>query len=100
MIASLMEAPLAEIWRSHGLRLDHVFTYLERAQPEPKIPMSFQRLTMGGQFPDGSFALITVVERTHDIDIPHLDPAIIGTMPDDAVMRVQFPPRQLQSFVA
>lgn len=100
MIAALMEAPLSSIWNSHGLRLDHIYTRIPREAGGQRIPMSFQRLTMGSRFPDGSFALVTVVERTHDIDIPHLDPALIGSMPEDMVMHVRLQQQRLQSFVA
>lgn len=100
MIAALMEAPLSNIMRTHSLRLDHIFTRIAREAGGPKIPAAFHRLTMGARFPDGSFALVTVVERTYDIDIPHLDPAIIRTMPEDVVMRVELQQQRLQSFVA
>lgn len=100
VIASLMNEPLSYIERCHGLRLDHVFTRIPRTEGGEVIPMSFQRLTMGGQFPDGSFALISVVQRTHDIDIPHLDEAMAHSMPQELVMEVPAKFQGMQSFVA
>ncbi|SDO25597.1 regulatory helix-turn-helix protein, lysR family [Lutimaribacter pacificus] len=100
IIASLMNEPLEDIERCHGLRLDHVFTRVPREDGGDKIPMAFQRLTMGGEFPDGSFALLSVVQRTYDIAIPHLDDSIIRTMPEKLVMDVPQKLQGLKPFVA
>ena len=99
-LAALMDEPFSYVSRTHGLRLDHVFTRMPREEGGPRIPMSFQRLNMGARFPDGSFALVSVVERTHKVDIPHLDEQTVLSMPEDLVMNVAIPPRRLQSFVA
>jgi len=37
---------------------------------------------LGCRFPDGSFAMMSMVERNSEIDIPGLDPAIIAASRD------------------
>ncbi|MCM2563476.1 LysR family transcriptional regulator [Lutimaribacter sp. EGI FJ00015] len=100
VIASLMEKPLTDIETSHGIRLDHVFTKIPREDGGELVSMAFQRLNLGGRFPDGSFALISVVQRTYDVEIDHLDEETIRTMPPELVMPVPEKLQAMQSFVA
>ena len=41
-------------------------------------PICFARLLLGCSFPDGSFAMVSMVDRSCEIDIPGLDPAVIA----------------------
>ena len=67
-------------------RLDHVFTQLQREVDGPYLPICYRRLLLGGSFPDGTFALISVVDRHHGIEIAGLDPARSDEMPSEVVM--------------
>jgi hypothetical protein len=41
-------------------------------------PICFSRLLLGCRFPDGSFAMMSMVDQSGEIDIPGLDPAILA----------------------
>jgi hypothetical protein len=42
---------------------------------------------LSGRFPDGSFALISVVDRHHGVEIDGVDQAELDAMPAEVVMR-------------
>ena len=52
----------------------------------PYLPIFYQRLLLPGRFPDGTFALISVVDRHHDVEIIGLDSDNSPRMSDDVVM--------------
>ena len=68
----LLSQPLDDISLTHGLKLDQVYTYLARDETGDPEPISYQRLLMGAHFPDGSFALAAVIERTRNFIISGL----------------------------
>lgn len=84
--ARLLNMPFAEVQKTQNVRLDHIHTQIKREESGALIPISYQRLLLGSQFPDGSFALVSVVDRCFDIDIYGLDSEIIHRMPADMVM--------------
>jgi hypothetical protein len=86
--AALLADAFQDVASTHGLRYDHVHTQITDGTHEGRIPLSYQRLMMGCQFPDRSFALVSVVERTHDIDIPGVPQEKCCAMPPDLVMNV------------
>ena len=49
-------------------------------------PISYKRLLMGCRYPDNSFVLASLVERTYDLQIFGVDDEKIQTMPADEVM--------------
>lgn len=81
--ARLLSAPFDEVRYTRGLRLDHVYTLLPRVEGGPMVPLSYQRLMLGGTFPDGTFALISVVERCYDLSIEGLTKEHIKQMPEE-----------------
>lgn len=87
--AALLSDAFTDVASTHGLRYDHVHTQITDGTHKGRIPLSYQRLMMGCQFPDRSFALVSVVERTHDIDIPGVPKEKRYAMPPDLVMNVQ-----------
>ncbi|MDW4500527.1 LysR family transcriptional regulator [Sulfitobacter sp. D35] len=84
----LVNMPYEEVHRSMGLRLDHIHTQMHREGTNALVPISYQRLLMGGRFPDGSFALLSVVDRCYDLRIEGLENTQIRSMPKDLVMEV------------
>ena len=84
--AHLMEEPFEDTAAHQGARLDHVFTQLQRESGGPYYPICYRRLLLGGCFPDGTFALISVVDRHHGVEIDGLDPALTDEMPLEVVM--------------
>ena len=86
--AALLADAFQDVASTHGLRYDHVHTQITDGTHEGRIPLSYQRLMMGCQFPDRSFALVSVVERTHDIDIPGVPQEKCCAMPPELVMNV------------
>jgi len=66
-----------------GLRLDEVVTKVSREPGQEPIPAAYQRLLMGGRFPDNSLAMIAVVDRSEMIRIPDLSQHYLDEMPQD-----------------
>ena len=87
-IARLLTQPFRDVQTHGGTRLDHVFMYRKTEDQQEAIPTSFQRLLMGCWFPDGSFALASLVDRTHNIVIEGLDAELARSMPEKYVMDV------------
>lgn len=83
--AQMLEQPFREIQASRGVRLDEVVTRLPREKGGKPVPVAYQRLLLGGRFPDGSFALIAVVDRSEKIGIAGLDQSVLEAMPADAI---------------
>lgn len=81
--ARLLSAPFDEVKYTHGLRLDHVCTLLPRVEGGPLVPLSYQRLMLGGTFPDGTFALISLVERCYDLNITGVSEKLVKRMPEE-----------------
>jgi len=81
--ARIMDTPYREVNESRGLRLDQIVTYMPREPDGPLMTVCFQRLLMGMQLPDGSFALVTVVDRPEEINIDGLDQSRPAEMPED-----------------
>jgi len=54
----------------------------------PMRLIAFDRLLMGAQLPDGSPAIISVVDRACEIRISDIDPLVLNSVPDEA--RIDF----------
>ena len=85
--AHLMISPFEDAATHQNTRLDHIYTQLRRSPDGPYFPIFYQRLLLPGRFPDGTFALISVVDRHHDVEIIGLDEDTRPCMPDDVVMK-------------
>lgn len=85
----LLTDPFREVQRNHGVRLDHIFTRMRRGPDQPLESMSYHRLALGCRFPDGSFALATLVDRTHKI--------MIEALPEE--MRTEMDPSMIMSIL-
>jgi hypothetical protein len=84
--AHLMVEPFEDASIHQNTRLDHIHTQLQREPDAPFIPLNYRRLLLAGKFPDGSFALISVLDRCYDINIAGLDRDEINTMPTELAM--------------
>lgn len=81
--AALIEQPYDEVRHTRGIRLDHISTAVPRADGGPQIRISYKRLMMAGRFPDGSFALIGVVQPERKVDIFGFENLEISDFPHD-----------------
>lgn len=90
-VANLLSQPFEEIRATHGLRYDHVHTQMARGESGQMEPISFKRLLMGGCYPDGSFAQLSLVERTYDIQIQGISMEKVQSMPEAEVMHISDP---------
>ncbi len=86
--AQFLVQPFREVMISQSVRYDHVFTLTQVKDRSDLVAISFQRLLLGCRFPDGSFALASLVYRTRDIDIEGLDPERVKLMPPEYIMDV------------
>lgn len=84
--ARLLLQPFEEVRSSHGIRLDHIHTLVPRSKDSPPQVATYQRLLLGGQLPDGSFAMMSVAEYTNEIDIPGVDETFLEPIPDDVII--------------
>jgi hypothetical protein len=75
----------SRIYEEGGVRLDHKFAHLPKDGGELQ-PGSFQRLLLGGVFPDGTPGLILLAAITTQIDIDALDEADLPQLPAHLVM--------------
>jgi len=88
-VASLVDAPFQDISVGHGIRIDQVLTKLPMGGEDgPMRLIAFDRLLMGVQLPDGSPAIVSVVDRACKLRISDIDPKILEGVPDEA--RIEF----------
>lgn len=79
--ASLANAPFRDISNGHGARLDQVVTLMHLEGEDEMEYIAFDRLLLGVQMPDGSPAVISVVDRACEIRISGIDPSILEKVP-------------------
>lgn len=84
--ASLANAPFADINGGHGVRFDQVVTRMRLSDDGPMQLIAFDRLLLGVQMPDGSHAIVSVVDRACEIRISDLDPAMLEDVPKRAAV--------------
>lgn len=82
----LLRLAYQEVETTEGVRLDHTLTRIARHEGGELIPLSFQRLLAAAKFPDGSFAMISTLLRTYDIEIDGVDDSIRCDMPEELLM--------------
>lgn len=88
--ASLANAPFTDIKNGHGARFDQIVSKMRLNEDGPMQLIAFDRLLLGVQMPDGSHAIVSVVDRACEIRIADLDPKILEDMPKQAA--VEFVP--------
>jgi len=84
--ASQLHQPFEEVRASRGMRYDHIHTRMDRGEAGLTEPISFKRLLLGCRYPDDSFALASLVVRSHDLQIDGVSQQEIETMPADLLM--------------
>lgn len=77
---TLLQDAFNDVLASGGPRYEHIYTRITRYGDNIRRPISYQRLLLGGTYPDGSFALVSVVVRTLDVNIDGVDLAEYGKM--------------------
>lgn len=82
----LVNLAFREVETNQSIRLDHVFTQLRRDNDGPFVPICFERLLLASRFPDGSFALLSTVRRTYDVEISGVSDEMLRQMPEDLLM--------------
>ena len=85
---SLATAPFTDVSESHGVRLDQIVSKMRLSADGPLQYIAFDRLLLGVKMPDGSPAIISVVDRAKEILITDLDKDLLDQVPDKA--RVDF----------
>ncbi len=79
--ANLINIPFHDIQSGHGIRLDQVLTFMPNAVNGKRDMLAFDRLLMGISFPDGSPALMSVVDRPTKLNITGIDATVLDQMP-------------------
>jgi biotin operon repressor len=82
--ASLANAPFADINNGHSVRLDQVVSKMQLKDTGPMQMVAFDRLLMGVRMPDGSPAIVSVVDRSCEIRIKDLAKNILEAVPESA----------------
>ncbi|MEM1351221.1 MAG: LysR family transcriptional regulator [Pseudomonadota bacterium] len=75
-----------EIESHQAIRLDHVFTLFPKGENGTLTPISYERLLLGARYPDESFAMISAVRRTYDVEIEGVTNEMLRRMPEDMLM--------------
>ncbi|MGB7244913.1 MAG: LysR family transcriptional regulator [Sulfitobacter sp.] len=88
--ARMLNQPFHEVMVTQGARVDHVHTQVPRADTGDLEPVNYQRLLLGGRFPDGSPALFTIVEPTEEVDIHGLEQTVAVPLREE--VKVKFDP--------
>ncbi len=86
--ASMLAKPFEDVKATAGMRLDHIHTQISRGDDDQLTPISYQRLLLGSRFPDGSFAMIAVIDRTYNLQVAGLDQALLHAMSPELVMNI------------
>ncbi len=76
----------AEVEQTQALRLDHCLTVLPQPDVGKNTPVCFERLLLGSWFADGSFAVLSVVRLTHDVEIKGVTDDMLQLMPESLLM--------------
>lgn len=87
----LLTVPFHDVLMRGGARLDHIHaTIAPKHGPNADVyvPISYQRLLTGCRFPDESFALASLIDRTWNVEIEGLDQATVRSMPQELIMNV------------
>ena len=82
----LANACYGEVETNQSVRLDHIRTVLPKGSEAEMLPISFERLLLGARFPDDSFAMISAVRRTYDVEIKGVSEEMLRQMPEDMLM--------------
>lgn len=82
----LVNAAYEEVRATHAARLDHIYTMFPLGDNGIITPICYQRLLLGARYPDGSFAMISLVHRTYDVDIKGVTDDMLHKMPKEMVM--------------
>lgn len=82
----MANASYLEVEANQSVRLDHIYTVLPKGPEEVPTPICYERLLLGAKFPDDSFAMISAVRRTYDVDIMGVSHEMKRLMPEDMVM--------------
>lgn len=89
-VAAIMKLPFLEVQSTDGMRLDQVATITPRGENRTPTPVVFNRLLLGSRMPDGTFAMVVVVDKPKALTISNLDPSYLEDMPND--IAVDFTP--------
>jgi len=84
--ARLLSQPFHDVERDRAVRVDHIYTQIPRGPEATLTQICYARLLLGCTFPDGSFALVSVVDRHNDIVISGTPGA---QMPTELIMDVE-----------
>ena len=71
--AAMLDEAFRQVEVSQSARLDYVFTRMPRDESGATLPVKYQRLMLGGRFPDGSLAVFSLIEPRGDLPIDGLD---------------------------
>lgn len=82
-LARVMDVPLREVQTTRGMRIDQVVTKVPRTVGGQPEHLAFERLLLGCQMPDDSFALMVVVDRPDMIRVKGLTQSALEEMSDD-----------------
>lgn len=75
--ATLVDEAFHQVEATQSARLDHVYTRMPNKSVSEFLPVTYQRLMLAGRFPDGSPAVLSLIEPTVDVEIYNFDPAEI-----------------------
>lgn len=82
----LVNLAYVEVEKSQSIRLDHCYTTLYNEEIGEPVPICYERLLLGSRFADGSFALVSAVNRTYDVEIKGVTDDMMRLMPEKYVM--------------
>lgn len=80
----LTNVPFQEIQETKTVRVDQVLTKMARVPGDTQYHVAFDRLMLGVRLPDGSPAVVSLVDRASELVIDGVDPGLMADMPDDA----------------
>lgn len=82
----LVNEAYVEVEQTQSMRLDHCYTTIQNEEVGGLLPMCYERLLLGSRFADGSFAMVSVVRRTYDVEIMGVSGDMLRLMPDNYLM--------------
>lgn len=86
LFGALVGEAFDSIEKSESVRLDHVYSLLPSSIHDQPIPASYERVLLGAHFADSSFAMLSYVRRTYDVEIEGVTTDMLHKMPAEFVM--------------